>query len=58
MLRFLLGSVGFSWVLLVSAEDWSARLRSAHQEKVFLNLEFSTPGAKIVSILSIIRDRP
>jgi hypothetical protein len=29
-----------------------------HQQKVFLNSEFSTPGAKIVSILSIVSDRP
>jgi hypothetical protein len=28
-----------------------------HQEKVFLNSEFSTPGSKIASILSIISDR-
>jgi hypothetical protein len=29
-----------------------------HQQKVFFNSEFSTPGAKIVSILSIVSDRP
>jgi hypothetical protein len=48
----------FVWILLVEPVHGGEFVHVLHQQKVFLNSEFSTPGAKIVSILSIISDRP